>query len=44
MARTRYRLAGHWLGLAPSSTQRMLDVGAGNGAFMGVALSRAPRL
>ena len=44
MARTHYRLACCLFGLATSSTQRMLDVEAGNGAFMGVALSPAPRL
>lgn len=44
MARTRYRLALHWLSLGPESSGRVLDVGAGNGAFMALALRRSPRL
>jgi len=44
MARTRYRLALRWLSLTPASTQRALDVGAGNGAFMLQALQRSPKL
>lgn len=44
MARTRYRLALHWLSLLPESSGRALDVGAGNGAFMMEALKRSPRL
>jgi len=44
MARTRYRLALRWLGLGESSRARLLDVGAGNGAFMAEALKRAPSL
>ncbi len=44
MARNRYRLALQWLDLAPDSRDRMLDVGAGNGAFMAEALKRAPAL
>jgi SAM-dependent methyltransferase len=44
MARTRYRLALHWLSLLPDSSGRALDVGAGNGAFMLEALKRSPRL
>jgi 2-polyprenyl-3-methyl-5-hydroxy-6-metoxy-1,4-benzoquinol methylase len=44
MARTRYRLALQWLDLGPDSHERMLDVGAGNGAFMAGALKRAPAL
>ncbi len=44
MARTRYRLARRWLSLAPASSERALDVGAGNGAFMLEALKRSPRL
>ena len=44
MARTRYRLALRWLSLAPESSERALDVGAGNGAFMLEALKRSPQL
>jgi len=44
MARTRYRLAMRWLSLASESSERALDVGAGNGAFMAEALRRSPRL
>jgi 2-polyprenyl-3-methyl-5-hydroxy-6-metoxy-1,4-benzoquinol methylase len=44
MARTRYRLALHWLQFDPHSCERVLDVGAGNGAFMAEALKRAPAL
>jgi 2-polyprenyl-3-methyl-5-hydroxy-6-metoxy-1,4-benzoquinol methylase len=44
MARTRYRLALRWLSLASASSERALDVGAGNGAFMLQALTRAPQL
>jgi len=44
MARTRYRLAKRWLALRPQSSQRMLDVGAGNGAFMLEAVRRSPKL
>ena len=44
MARTRYRLAASWLALTAESSQRALDVGAGNGAFMLEALKRSPRL
>jgi len=44
MARTRYRLALRWLKLGKHSAERVLDVGAGNGAFMAEALQRSPRL
>lgn len=44
ITRTRYRLALSWLALGPESSERMLDVGAGNGAFMVAALKRSPRL
>jgi SAM-dependent methyltransferase len=44
MARTRYRLAMQWLRLQPDSRLRMLDVGAGNGAFIAAALRRASAL
>src|SRR6185312_5996136 len=44
MARTRYRLALDWLQLAASSHERVLDVGAGNGAFLAQALRAAPGL
>jgi SAM-dependent methyltransferase len=44
MARTRYRLALRWLSLSPASSERGLDVGAGNGAFMLQALKCSPRL
>ena len=44
MARTRYRLALHWLALGSESSERMLDVGAGNGAFMVEVVKRAPRV
>ncbi len=44
MTRNRYRLALRWLDLAPDSHDRMLDVGAGTGAFMAQALKRAPAL
>jgi SAM-dependent methyltransferase len=44
MARTRYRLAMRWLNFAPDSCIRLLDVGAGNGAFMAAALRSSPRL
>lgn len=44
MARTRYRLATRWLKLHSASQDRILDVGAGNGAFMGTALRLAPQL
>lgn len=44
MARTRYRLALRWLGLKPASAGKMLDVGAGNGAFMLQAVKRSPKL
>jgi SAM-dependent methyltransferase len=44
MARTRYRLAMEWLGFSASNCARVLDVGAGNGAFMSEALKRAPGL
>lgn len=44
MARTRYRLALRWLNFGPDSRERILDVGAGNGAFMAAALNRSPGL
>lgn len=44
MARTRYRLASQWLQLGPHCGERVLDVGAGNGAFIAEALRRAPQL
>jgi 2-polyprenyl-3-methyl-5-hydroxy-6-metoxy-1,4-benzoquinol methylase len=44
MARTRYRQAVQWLGLRPNSRNRVLDVGAGNGAFMSEALKKSPGL
>lgn len=44
LARTRYRLALRWLKFEPTSSDRVLDVGAGNGAFMLAALSRSPHL
>jgi 2-polyprenyl-3-methyl-5-hydroxy-6-metoxy-1,4-benzoquinol methylase len=44
MARTRYRLAMRWLDFGRASRARVLDVGAGNGAFMAQALRRAPQL
>ena len=44
MARTRYRQALEWLQIEPGSTQRLLDVGAGNGAFMAETLKQAPGL
>jgi 2-polyprenyl-3-methyl-5-hydroxy-6-metoxy-1,4-benzoquinol methylase len=44
MARTRYRLALRWLALGPEGSERMLDVGAGNGAFMMEAIKRWPKL
>lgn len=44
MARTRYRQALEWLHIQPGSRQRLLDVGAGNGAFMAEALKQAPGL
>jgi 2-polyprenyl-3-methyl-5-hydroxy-6-metoxy-1,4-benzoquinol methylase len=44
MARTRYRLALQWLHLDPHSSARILDVGAGNGAFMAEALKATPGL
>ncbi len=44
MARTRYRLALRWLQFRPGTPQRVLDVGAGNGAFMSEALKRNPTL
>lgn len=44
MARTRYRLALRWLSLTSASSQRALDVGAGNGAFMLETLKRSPKL
>ncbi len=44
MARSRYRLALSWLGLRPGTRSRVLDVGAGNGAFMSEALKRNPSL
>jgi len=44
MARTRYRHALRWLDIRPDSSQRLLDVGAGNGAFLSQALQRAPAL
>ncbi|MGH8260740.1 MAG: class I SAM-dependent methyltransferase [Steroidobacteraceae bacterium] len=44
MARSRYRLALKWLGFGPQSRDRMLDVGAGNGAFMVEALARSRAL
>ena len=44
MARTRYRLALRWLALGSESSERMLDVGAGNGAFMVEVAKRTPRL
>jgi SAM-dependent methyltransferase len=44
MGRTRYRVAVSWLELNPQSRQRVLDVGAGNGAFIAVALRGSPDL
>jgi 2-polyprenyl-3-methyl-5-hydroxy-6-metoxy-1,4-benzoquinol methylase len=44
IARTRYRIAVSWLGLGLDTQSRMLDVGAGNGAFIAVALRASPRL
>jgi SAM-dependent methyltransferase len=44
MARTRYRLAIKWLGLTHASKGRLLDVGAGNGAFMAQVLRRSPQV
>jgi 2-polyprenyl-3-methyl-5-hydroxy-6-metoxy-1,4-benzoquinol methylase len=44
LARTRYRLALRYLGLGPASRGRLLDVGAGNGAFLALANARAPGL
>jgi SAM-dependent methyltransferase len=44
MGRTRYRVAVDWLRLRPENQSRVLDVGAGNGAFIAVALRAAPRL
>jgi SAM-dependent methyltransferase len=44
MARTRYRQALQWLEIRPQSRERLLDVGAGNGAFMAEALKRAAGL
>lgn len=44
MGRTRYRVAVDWLRLRSESCSRVLDVGAGNGAFIAVALRAAPRL
>ena len=44
MARTRYRQALEWLGISQQSGERLLDVGAGNGAFLAEALKRAPGL
>jgi SAM-dependent methyltransferase len=44
MGRTRYRVAMKWLELTRKSRIRMLDVGAGNGAFMALALRRSPEL
>ncbi len=44
MARTRYRLAVDWMGLTSDDRRRLLDVGAGNGAFMAQALRHAPGL
>lgn len=44
LARTRYRLALDCLQFDAASTERALDVGAGNGAFMAEALKRSPAL
>jgi len=44
LARTRYRLALKFLGLDGETTGRMLDVGAGNGAFLNLVGLRAPTL
>jgi len=44
MARTRYRIAIQWLGLTAESRGRLLDVGAGNGAFMSQVLHRSSGL
>ena len=44
MARTRYRLALRWLKLRSDSRERILDVGAGNGAFMVTLLRRHPAI
>ena len=44
MARSRYRHAVSWLRLNTQRSERLLDVGAGNGAFMLEALRNAPAL
>jgi 2-polyprenyl-3-methyl-5-hydroxy-6-metoxy-1,4-benzoquinol methylase len=44
MARTRYRVAMQWLRLTHDTRGRLLDVGAGNGAFLTQALRRSPEL
>lgn len=44
MARTRYRLALDWLKINPNTSGRLLDVGAGNGAFMAALLQHSPAL
>ena len=44
MTRTRYRLVLRELKLTPSTNLRLLDVGAGNGAFMSAAVRVAPAL
>jgi 2-polyprenyl-3-methyl-5-hydroxy-6-metoxy-1,4-benzoquinol methylase len=44
LARTRYRLALKFLRIGATTTGRMLDVGAGNGAFLNLVGLRAPKL
>jgi SAM-dependent methyltransferase len=44
LARTRYRIALRWLQLTSASRERVLDVGAGNAAFIAEALRRSPQL
>jgi SAM-dependent methyltransferase len=44
MGRTRYRFALKWLGFDQHNHSRVLDVGAGNGAFIATAIQRSPWL